>query len=161
MKKVTTITTTEDFDTTDQMIDMLNREYIIEHFCNNLVFIASQKANNIFECSPVSKWERYNKLAEHTASTQERHDYLLEVLPPIYLSRIDGVPVKAGIACSEAYSHTSQDIVVLDCAYMDNEGNYKECQCVVFNSKAQGITDTYEAQYSRGNIGITYTGKNI
>lgn len=90
---------------------------------------------------------------KHKEITEERYYYILEVLPPLYISHIDGEPIHDGIACSEAYTHSNS--VVLTVCYKKN-GKYYETLAELFSSDNKPIWDTYNYMYSHSNIAKTF-----
>lgn len=79
--------------------------------------------------------------------TEDRWEYMLEVLPPLYVTHLDGLPIRQGIACSEAYDHNSKGVVLTVC-YQGQDGNFYETHANVFTKAGAPIWDTYNHCYS-------------
>jgi hypothetical protein len=79
--------------------------------------------------------------------TEERYDYMLEVLPPLYVSQLDGKRIKKGICCSEAYSHNDKGVVLTIC-FKGEDGNYYEGLANVFTKDGKQIWETYNHCYT-------------
>jgi len=90
----------------------------------------------------------------HKLIDEERHDYILNVLPPLYISYVDGVKVKNGIACSEPYTHGKNAVVLTVCYRVEDK--YYEVDCEIFKADGTPIWDTYDHCYSSNNIATTW-----
>lgn len=80
--------------------------------------------------------------------TEERWEYYLEVLPPLYITHLDGEPIKKGICCSEAYDHNSKGVVLTIC-FKGEDGNFYEGLANVFTQEGKRIDDTYNHCYQK------------
>lgn len=80
--------------------------------------------------------------------TEQRWEYMLEVLPPIYVTHLDGKPIKKGICCSEAYTHNSKGVVLTIC-FLGDDGVYYEGFVNVYTQEKQQIWETYNHCYSK------------
>lgn len=80
--------------------------------------------------------------------TEERWEYYLEVLPPLYVTHLDGKPIKRGICCSEAYDHNDKGVVLTIC-YKGDDGKYYEGYANVFTQDGKEIWDTYNHCYTK------------
>ena len=49
---------------------------------------------------------------QKTETTEEKYEYAYEVLPPIYISHINGLPVKSGFAVMEPLTHDKHGAAV-------------------------------------------------
>jgi len=79
--------------------------------------------------------------------TEDRWEYMLEVLPPLYVSHLDGKPIKSGICCSEAYTHNDKGVVLTIC-YKGEDGKFYEGFANVFTKDGKAIWDTYNHCYT-------------
>ena len=79
--------------------------------------------------------------------SQDRWEYMLEVLPPLYVKELDGKPIENGICCSEAYTHNDKGVVLTIC-YKADDGNYYEGFANVFTKERKPIWDTYNHCYT-------------
>lgn len=79
--------------------------------------------------------------------TEEMWEYYLEVLPPLYVSHLDGKPIKMGICCSEAYTHNDKGVVLTIC-YKGDDGKFYEGFANVFTLEGNPIWDTYNHCYT-------------
>ena len=80
--------------------------------------------------------------------TEERWEYMLEVLPPLYVTMLDGVPIRKGICCSEAYDHNDKGVVLTIC-YLGNDGHFYEGLVNVTTQDGKAIWDTYNHCYCK------------
>ena len=78
--------------------------------------------------------------------TEERWEYMLGVLPPLYVKELDGKPIKDGICCSEAYTHNEKGVVLIIC-YKGEDGNYYEGLANVSTKEGKPIWNTYNHCY--------------
>jgi hypothetical protein len=90
--------------------------------------------------------------------TKERWNYILEVLPPLYIGYIDGEPIHDGIACSEPFCMGETSNVFTVC--YKKEGKYYETLAEVFSSDNKPIWDSYNYIFSSGNIAKTFKNNN-
>lgn len=58
---------------------------------------------------------------QKTEVTQEKYDYAFEVLPPIYVSHINNLPVKHGFAVMEPLTHTPNGAAVLSVYWREDK----------------------------------------
>jgi len=58
--------------------------------------------------------------------TEDRWEYMLEVLPPMYLLEIDGKKVKGGFAVSEALSHGPDGGPTFSAYWQEGEKFYEQ-----------------------------------
>lgn len=79
--------------------------------------------------------------------TKDRWEYMLEVLPPLYVSHLDGNRIKDGICCSEAYTHNDRGVVLTIC-YKGEDGKYYEGLANVTTVGGKPIWDTYDHCYT-------------
>lgn len=90
----------------------------------------------------------------HKLIDEERHNYMLEVIPPLWITHVDGKNVRQGFACSEAYTHSLNAVVLTVC--YKHEGKYYETLCEIFKTDGTAIWDTYNHCYTRDNIAKTW-----
>ena len=84
-----------------------------------------------------------------TEVTKDRYQEMLGCLPPVYISEIDGQPIN-GFACSEAYTHT-RNAVVLGTYYKDKAtGKYYETFCELYTPEGKAVFDTWGHTYGTG-----------
>lgn len=87
--------------------------------------------------------------------TEARYDELLNVMPVIYISKVDDKVVGKGFAIAEAYEYNAKGVVLTICFRKDNQ---------LFAAKAnlryQGryVGDNYsDLEYSTGSVAFTIT----
>lgn len=56
---------------------------------------------------------------QKTEVTREKYDYAFDVLPPIYISHINGLLVHHGFAVMEPLTHTSHGAAVVSVYWME------------------------------------------
>jgi hypothetical protein len=96
-------------------------------------------------------------MENHVEVDGEKYYEMYEVLPPVYIKELDGLPIKNCFACSEAYTHSDKTVVLS--VYYKKDGKYYETLAEVFKCDAAPILDTGNAQWSRDNIAITWSKK--
>jgi hypothetical protein len=94
----------------------------------------------------------------HKLIDENRWQYMLEVLPPLYIKTLDGIAISNGIACSEPYTFARS--VVLTVCYK-KDGEYYECEAEVYTEDGKPMGDTYNHCYSTGNIAKTWIRKPV
>lgn len=89
--------------------------------------------------------------------TQERYDDMLEVLPPMYLSEIDGKKVKNGFAVSEALSQNDDGPTFV--GYWEEDGKFFSSEVSVIKPNGKNVGWNYYAHaFTKGNTAKTITG---
>lgn len=73
--------------------------------------------------------------------TQDRWQSILEAMPPIYISEVDGKNVSKGIAMSEPYSHTSKAVVLIVCYQQD--GKFYEVLAEIYRPDGHAVWETF------------------
>lgn len=162
MKEITFITTTAACDDTFDKITHLNNGFKADHFKKDIIVLRGNFNPDVFEWvsgekgfGPEGSWWRYFLQQKHTEIKEERFDDMLEILPPIYISHIDGNKVKFGFCVSEPYTHLNNGAVVLTTCYKLH-GKYYTCLSVVLKNNDKYIKDTYADEYTRDNYAVTY-----
>lgn len=160
MRQITFVTTTANCDDTFDKITHLNEGFKADHFKKDLIILRGNFAPDIFVWTDEDKgfgegtWWRYCLTQDHKEINEERYDNMLNVMPPVYITHIDGNPVKEGFGVGEAYSEFNNTVVLTTC--YKKEGKYYECFCVMYKHNYKPIIETYSAEWTRDNYGITY-----
>lgn len=81
--------------------------------------------------------------------TEEKYYDMLEAVPPIYVSELDGEQIKAGFALGEAHSQTKGQLTYILCLKKDDK--YYEIETILFTPDGKPILYTELVTYSRGN----------
>lgn len=159
MKQITFITTTASCDDTFDKISRLNNGFSSETYKSDIIVLNGNFKSDVFmwvDSENNPSYQRYADYQKHTEITEDRYDDMLEVLPPIYITHVDGNKVKSGFCVSEPYTHLNNGGVVLTTCYK-LDGKYYMCLCAAFKYNDNAIKDTYNAEYTRDNYCITYT----
>lgn len=87
--------------------------------------------------------------------TEEAYDYLLEVLPPIYIeAKSINAKATSAFACSEAYDYAAGTVVLTVCwkeKHTDGAKHYQQNRAV-YTAANKPIDDTYGHAYQRKYI---------
>jgi hypothetical protein len=85
---------------------------------------------------------------------EDRYDWMLGVMPPIYITSIDGEKIQSGFAMSEPNSHVKVEggYKATFTALYKKDGKYFEVPDVYFEGKgeAKRVNQDNKAQYARG-----------
>jgi hypothetical protein len=83
---------------------------------------------------------------------KKQHEKMLEVLPPIYVSTVDGIKVQSGFAVSEPYSETDEGIPTFS-VFFKLDGKYYETEASLAKADGKDITfATYnDNEYTKDN----------
>lgn len=157
MKQITFITSTVSCDDTFDKISHLNSGFRADHYKSDIIVLRGNFQPDVFEWVESENnpsYQRYANQQKHTEITESRYDDMLEILPPIFITHLDGNRIK-GFCVSEAYTHLNNGGVVLTTCYK-LDGKYYTCLCAVFKNSDNPIRDTYNAEYTRDNYAITY-----
>lgn len=158
MKKITIVTTTTACDDTFDKIQILNKDFIADHYKKNLIILRGNFVPDVFEWveNPNNpSWWRYWHSTKPIEITKERYNYYLEVLPPIYFSHLDGEKVSGGFCVAEAYTHTNGDVPVFTACYK-TEGRYYETLAVILKHDDNVVKDYNAQEFSSDNYAISY-----
>ena len=78
--------------------------------------------------------------------TEERYDNAFECLPPIFISHLNGKPIKNCFANSEAYKHNEKGVVLA--VYFNVDDKHFETFANIVTNDGRYMQESYNYHYS-------------
>ena len=160
MKDVTFITTSAPLNGGPlELIAHLNRGFSAPQFKKDIIVLSGDFATDVFEWVDSETNPSYQRYADqHPAKeiTEDRYDYYLDVLPPIYFKKIDGSIRTGGFCVAEAFTHTNRDVPVFTACYR-YDGKFWETPVILVKAGNREFIRDYNAEeFSRDNHAISF-----